>query len=88
MVWLQSARVAREKAIDYIADNNYAAAFSVMDEIANQTARLRQYPNMGRKGRVKGTRELIIQRTSFIVVYRLSGDRIEIVDFVHMAQNH
>jgi toxin ParE1/3/4 len=41
---------------------------------------------MGRIGRVKGTRELVISRTPFIAVYRIAGQRIEILRFLHGAQ--
>lgn len=87
VIWLAKARIAREQAIDYIADDNYLAAFSQMDEIAKQTSLLREQPNMGRTGRIKGTRELVIQRTPFIAIYRVQGDVVQIVDFLHGAQN-
>ena len=47
---------------------------------------LLQHPQMGRPGRKKGTRELVISRTPFIVVYRAKGARIEIIRLLHGAQ--
>ena len=48
---------------------------------------LLQHPKMGRAGRVKGTRELVISRTPFIAVYRLKGTkRIEIIRLLHGSQ--
>jgi len=41
---------------------------------------------MGRPGRKKGTRELVISRTPFVVVYRAKGPRIEIIRLLHGAQ--
>jgi toxin ParE1/3/4 len=42
---------------------------------------------MGRPGRTKGTRELVISRTPFIAVYRLKGARrIEIIRLLHASQ--
>jgi hypothetical protein len=41
---------------------------------------------MGREGRVKGTRELVIGRSPFIAVYRIKGKRIEILRILHGAQ--
>jgi plasmid stabilization system protein ParE len=39
-----------------------------------------------REGRVKGTGELVISRSPFIVVYRVKGKRIEILRILHGAQ--
>lgn len=36
-------------------------------------------PEMGRPGRVLGTRELIVAETAFLVPYRVRGERLEIV---------
>lgn len=38
---------------------------------------------MGRPGRVPGTRELVIPRTTFIVPYRLVGNTIQILRIFH-----
>ncbi len=40
-------------------------------------------PEMGRPGRVPGTRELVIPRTPFIVPYRLVGNTIQILRVFH-----
>ena len=42
---------------------------------------------MGRPGRVKGTRELVISSTPFVLVYRLKGgQRIEVLRLLHGSQ--
>jgi len=47
---------------------------------------LAQYPLMGREGRVRGTRELVIIGSPFIVVYRVTKTRIEILRLLHGAR--
>jgi len=84
--WTPRARAEREAAIDYIAQDNPIAALDQLDEIERQTNLLTTQPKMGRIGRVKGTRELVINRTPFIAVYRIEGNRIEILRFLHGAQ--
>lgn len=88
LVWTPRARRTRQAAIDYIAQDNPVAALSQLDEIERQTDMLIQHPEMGRPGRVDGTRELVISRTPFIVVYRLKprAKRIELFRFLHGAQ--
>jgi plasmid stabilization system protein ParE len=43
-----------------------------------QVDMLVQHPQMGRPGRLSGTRVLVISRTPFIVVYRVKGTRLEV----------
>jgi toxin ParE1/3/4 len=86
IVWLENARAAREAAIEYIAQSSLIAALSQLGEIEQQTRRLAEYPQLGRVGRKKGTRELVINRTPFIAIYRIKGDCIQIFRFLHGAQ--
>ena len=62
------------------------AAVSQGDRIAEQIDILQQHPQMGRPGRKQGTRELVISRTPFIVVYRIKAKRIELLRVLHGAQ--
>ena len=48
---------------------------------------LAESPEMGRPGRVPGTRELVITRTPFIVPYRLRGQTIQILRVYHGARD-
>lgn len=86
LVWLQRAIQDRDAQLDYIAQDNPMAAVSQGDRIAEQVEILKQHPQMGRPGRKQGTRELVISRTPFIVVYRIKTKRIELLRVLHGAQ--
>ncbi len=88
LVWLLSASRAREAAIDYIAEDNPTAALDQLDAIERQTGLLTAHPHLGRPGRMKGTRELVIVGTPFILVYRIRRKIgcIELFRFLHGAQ--
>ena len=86
LVWLQRAIQDRDAQLDYIAQDNPTAAVSQGDRIAEQIEILQQHPQMGRPGRKQGTRELVISRTPFIVVYRIKAKRIELLRVLHGAQ--
>jgi len=47
---------------------------------------LTQYPQMGREGRAKGTRELAIAGTPYVVAYRVRRSRIDILAVFHGAR--
>lgn len=86
--WLQSALHNRYDQIDYVALDNPDAALRLDESIERDTERLLQHPKLGRTGRVKGTRELVISHSRFIAVYRIKKDRIEILGILHGAQRY
>ncbi len=83
--WLPTALRDFDGIIDHIAEDNPVAAVEQGDAIEQQVANLPHYLKLGRTGRVKGTRELIIARTPYIVVYRVKKDRILILRVLHGA---
>lgn len=86
LFWLPKAIANRGDQLKYIAQDNPHAAIEQSNHIRKQVNLLLEYPEMGRPGRTKGTRELVISRTSFIVVYRLKAQRIEIMRLLHGSQ--
>lgn len=86
VIWLPKAIANRDAQITYIAQDNPGAAITQGDRIADQIDILLQHPEMGRPGRKKGTRELVISRTPFVVVYRVKGTRIEVMRLLHSSQ--
>ncbi|MGH9660026.1 MAG: type II toxin-antitoxin system RelE/ParE family toxin, partial [Bryobacteraceae bacterium] len=47
---------------------------------------LASQPQMGRPGRVLGTRELVVPDTPYIIPYRVRGERLELIAVFHGAQ--
>lgn len=86
LVWTEQALAQRFEQLDFIAQDSPAAAITMDERIEHSTAGLQDHPERGRPGRVAGTRELVIPRTPFIAVYRLRGERIEILRLLHGAQ--
>ncbi|WP_137392470.1 type II toxin-antitoxin system RelE/ParE family toxin [Rhodoligotrophos defluvii] len=88
IVWLPRAQANRTHAIDYIAKENPRAALDQLGEIEQQSDMLADHPEIGRVGRRRGTRELVINRTLFILVYRVRSraKRVEILRLLHGAQ--
>jgi toxin ParE1/3/4 len=70
----------------YIEQDDPGAAQRVaLHIIHNVETLLPKSPEMGRPGRVPGTRELAIPRTPFIVPYRLVGKAIHVLRIFHAA---
>jgi toxin ParE1/3/4 len=71
----------------YIAEDNPAAARGVVLHIIHNIEQLLpNNPQMGRPGRVPGTRELVIPKTPFVVPYRLQRNVIQILRVSHGAR--
>jgi toxin ParE1/3/4 len=71
----------------YIAEDDPAAARGVVLHIIHNIEQLLpNHPQMGRPGRVPGTRELIIPKTPFVVPYRLQRNIIQILRVYHGAR--
>jgi len=79
-------RADLEAIVDYIAAENPRAALAVWDEIESQVERLASYPHSGRIGRVEGTRELVVNRTPYVVGYTARDDAVLILRVLHGAR--
>ncbi len=58
----------------------------VARHILESAEKLRTSPNIGRPGRLYGTRELVITGTPFIILYRVRDGVIEILRGIHGAR--
>lgn len=83
LVWTKQAIADLNAAYDYIAETDPDAAEGVIERIEKSLESLRQFPEMGRPGRVKETRELVVPRSPFILPYRVRKNQIEILAVLH-----
>ncbi len=70
----------------YIARDNPKAANQIATTLLDAVERLAELPNLGRPGRVAGTRELVVPGTRYMIPYRLRGDRLEVIAVFHGRQ--
>ena len=84
--WVRAALADLHQAHAYIAQDNPAAARRLIERIQSAVGRLAELPNLGRPGRVDGTRELTIAGTRFFVVYRTGQSDLDILRVLHTAR--
>ncbi|HEY9346746.1 MAG TPA: type II toxin-antitoxin system RelE/ParE family toxin [Inquilinus sp.] len=84
--WTRQALQRLEEIGDHIALDNPAAASRVVDTIRHKVEALTAHPQLGRIGRVAGTRELVITGTPYLAAYRVRGQQIAILAIFHGAQ--
>jgi toxin ParE1/3/4 len=70
----------------YIADKDPKSAQNIALRIDKAVNRLSTMPNLGRPGRISGTRELIVSNTPYLAVYRVQNNRVEILRVLHGRQ--
>jgi addiction module RelE/StbE family toxin len=76
------------KAIsEYIEqDRDLDTANRVARSLYDAVQSLRRMPRRGRIGKLEGTRELILARLPYIVVYQIFREHVLVLNIVHAAQ--
>ena len=85
--WTLHALDDLDEAGQYVAADNPKAAASLARRVRESVEYLLVHPNLGRQGRLRGTREMVVSGSPFIVVYRVRGDQIQILRLLHHARN-
>ena len=85
ILWTKSAEENLKHIEEYIAQDNSETAINVVVNIVKSVEMLSNYPEIGRMGRLVGTRELVIVGMPFIVPYRVKKDHIEVLRILHSA---
>lgn len=85
LVWRPMALTDREVIMDYIAQDDPAAAVALDDEFENKAELARQRPTLYRTGRIRGTREIVVL-PNYVMVYRIDGDKLIVLRVLHAAQ--
>jgi len=83
--WTRRALRALDEITEYIARDRPLAAQRMLERVRDAVTSLAAHPDLGRQGRVPGTRELIVAGTPFIIPYRVRED-IEILSVLHAAR--
>ena len=86
IIWRRVALNDLERIRQYIAQGNPGAGARIRAMIRTAVEQLADYPNLGRSGRVEGTRELVIAGTPYVVVYRVFNNRLRILAVIHGAR--
>jgi addiction module RelE/StbE family toxin len=71
---------------NYIYSENPLAARQVIGRIEAAIQKLREYPYIGRKGRIADIYEFVVQDTPYIIVYTIDPERLKIVSILHSSR--
>ena len=87
VIWAPSARRDLIEIADFISETNPMAAMAVLDRLGGAAENLAAFPTVGRRGRKVGTRELFVSDLPYVLIYRPSGEHVEIIRALHTARS-
>lgn len=86
VIWRRAARFDLIRLVRHIAEENPLAARKIGRELVVAGDSLETFPNRGRRGRIRGTRELVAV-APYIIVYEVADSAVFILRVWHEAQN-
>ena len=87
IVWTRRATRHLQAAYEYWAhEKSAAAANTMLERIFAAVELLKNNPDLGRPGRVYGTRELVLIPTPFLLAYRVRRGKVDILALLHGAR--
>ena len=86
VIWTRQALRSLESMADYIARDNPQAAYEVTEAIRRAALRLGDFPQLGRPGRRAGTRERPVAGVPYVLIYRIRGAAVEILEVFHTSR--
>lgn len=85
LVWTRPATADRREIRTYIAQDNPVAALAIDELFTEKASRLVDQANIGRPGRVSGTRELVAHK-NYILIYDVVGNLVRVLRVLHAAR--
>jgi addiction module RelE/StbE family toxin len=85
--WTTEAADDLARIVEHIREDNLAAAQRVARTIYGGVAALRTFPNLGRIGLVRDTREIIFAPWPYIAVYEIVKGQVRVLRIRHASQN-
>jgi addiction module toxin, RelE/StbE family len=86
--WAESALLDLEDIFTYfVSINDTDTGKAIVSALIKSVTRLENFPHSGKKGKISGTRELIVTHLPYIIVYHQPNDAlIEVISVVHTAR--
>lgn len=86
LIWQDEAERDLDRIVEYVLKDDPAAALRLTCTIREATRVVGEHPNIGRSGRVEGTRELVVPGLPYILPYQITGREIRILAVMHASR--
>ncbi|WP_109513964.1 type II toxin-antitoxin system RelE/ParE family toxin [Pseudomonas ovata] len=85
--WLKTALENLDDEAAWIARHNRQVAMNFVKAVQQSAGQLALFPEMGRQGRVAGTREWTIPDYPYLMPYRVHEGRLQILRLFHTRRS-
>ena len=75
-------------AEEYIAKDNKVAAAQVVEAVYKTAERLELFPELGRPGKMPGTRELPLEKYPYTIAYRVRASKVVVYAVLHQSRQY
>ena len=86
--WTEGADGNLNQVEEYIAQDNPPAALATVHKIIEAAQMLVDYPTIGKRGRERGTRELVVAGLPYIVIYAVQREELVILRVLHTSMKY
>jgi toxin ParE1/3/4 len=86
--WTEGADGNLDQVEEYIAQDNPTAAVATVNKIIEAAQMLAGYPAIGKRGRERGTRELVVAGLPYIIIYVVHGEELVVIRVLHTAMKY
>lgn len=87
LIWREQALDDIDRTLRHIGAHDRAAADRLGLAIADCAQRFSEHPLMYRAGRVRETREAVVN-PNYILIYRVTEETVEVLSLVHSRQQY
>lgn len=84
--WTEQAIADLTQIADYLFETAPERASALILSIYEAASKLLVFPRRGRLGRKAGTRELVLAPLPWLIIYRVTGDAVQVPRVLHGAQ--
>ena len=87
LIWEPEAADRLAEIVEYIAQRNPSAADRIDKSFHDKLETACKFPEIGRPGRVAGTREIIVH-PSYLAIYQVTETAIDVIRVLHARQRY
>lgn len=89
VIWTKESRVTLSAIYDYISKDSELPAEKVIFHIINTVDNtVKNFPHIGRIGRIFGTREYIISEYPYVVIYAVKKQAVYVIRVMHSSMKY
>ena len=85
--WTPEAAADLQSIFSYLCRHHPSFAESTVRALYSAVQSLRDLPERGRPGRLPSTREFVLPRLPYLIVYRITEHAVEVLHIYHGAQS-